>query len=178
MSDDTQGVESSEDGLSGADAEAEMDAIAAQLAQDAKESYEVQKQEQQEFLDTVAEEEGAEVLETTCNLIGDYTVPLKAKMNGDLMDRMAGVQAQGKQIEANPNEEAHKTPEVVDRMCQILADLIDDAEWNKEKFYAAYRSEGWQPIMKMLNRAFESLEGERERREGAADGFRQQPDGA
>ncbi len=63
-------------------------------------------------------------------------------------------------------------------MCQILADVIDDPDWNKQKFYAAYREEGSKPILTMLERVFESLKKERERVEGTAEGFRSEPGGS
>jgi hypothetical protein len=147
---------------------------AAALIQDANETYRERQREQAEFLETVAEEEGEEILETTCNIIGDYTVPLKAKMNGELIDRMTHVQETGKQIEENPEAEGHKMSRVAEEMCQILDDVINDPDYNKEMFYKAYRAEGFKAIMAMLERAFGSLQDERERREGVADGFRQE----
>lgn len=161
----------------GMDAE-NLDERAADLALDAAESYQEKQAEQKEFLDTVAEEEGEAPIETECNLIGDYTVPIRAKMNGKLIDRMSAVQAQGKRIENNPEAEGHKITEVADEMCQVLADLIDDPEWDKRTFYQAYREEGPTPVLNMLDRAFDSLKKEKKRMEGRADGFRPDAGGA
>lgn len=145
---------------------------AAELVMETNRKYQENKADQEAFLETVAEEEGTAPIQTECNLIGDYTVPLKAKLNGELIDRMSAVQAQGKRIEQHPEAEGHKVSEVADRACQILADVIDDPEWHKDKFYAAYQAEGFDPLLTMLDRVFDSLKTERERMEGAADGFR------
>lgn len=149
----------------------ELDAFAADLAKQTDQKFQQSQEEQEEFLDTVAEEEGAEILETTCNLVGEYTVPLRAKLNGDLMDAMGRIDARLERLEGEEGR-AYEISETADDVCQLLEDVIDDPEWHKSKFYAAYESEGLKPIGTMLERAFESLKAERERRRGAADGFR------
>ena len=153
------------------DAEPDFDEIAADLALDAKESFEQSREEQEAFLETVAQEEGAEVLETQCNLIGDYTVPLKAKLDGDLMDAMGRIDDRLQRLQGKQGR-AYEITETAEEVSQLLADVIDDPEWHKSKFYAAYQSEGLDPLGVMLERAFESLKQERERRNGTADGFR------
>ena len=153
------------------DAEPDFDEIAADLALDAKESFEQSREEQEAFLETVAEEEGAEVLETQCNLIGDYTVPLKAKLDGDLMDAMGRIDDRLQRLQGKQGR-AYEITETADEVSQLLADVIDDPEWHKSKFYQAYQSEGLDPLGVMLERACESLKQERERRNGTADGFR------
>ena len=64
---------------------------AGELILEADEQYQQNKAEQEAFLETVAQEEGAEVLETTCNLVGEYVVDIKAKLSGDIMDRMGAL---------------------------------------------------------------------------------------
>jgi uncharacterized protein YpuA (DUF1002 family) len=157
----------SPDGIDGEEA----DAFAAQLARETAEKHEQNQQEQAEFLDTVKEEEGAEVLETQCNLIGEYTVPLRAKLDGELMDAMGRIDDRLERLN-NEDARAYEISETADEVSQLLADVIDDSEWHKRKFYKAYESEGLDPLGVMLERAFESLREERERREGVADGFR------
>ena len=153
------------------DDEPNYDEIAADLAQDAKESFEQSREEQEAFLETVAQEEGAEVLETQCNLIGDYTVPLNAKLDGDIMDALGRIDDRLQRLQGKQGR-AYEITETADEVSQLLADVIDDPEWHKSKFYAAYQSEGLDPLGVMLERAFESLKQERERRNGTADGFR------
>lgn len=144
---------------------------AADLILEAEEQYQEAQAEQEEFLETVQEEEGAEVLETQCNIIGDFTVPIKAKLDGALMDKMGHMDAR---IERFQEGEArgYEISETADEISQILADVIDDPSWHKDKFYTAYESEGLDPLGVMLERVFESLKTERERRQGAAEGFR------
>ena len=153
--------------------ESELDQIAGEMAQSASHEFEERREEQEAFLETVAEEEGAEVLETTCNLVGEYTVPLKAQMHGELIDRLSAVHSKGQEIDANPEESFHEVSAVADEMCQILADVIDDPEWSKSLFYEVYQDNGFQALEALLESAFNALKQERERMEGAADGFRQ-----
>lgn len=146
---------------------------AADLILEAEQQYQENLAEQEEFLETVAEEEGAEVLETQCNLIGDYTVPLKAKLNGEIMDRMGALDDRLERLNAG-EARAYEISETADEVSQLLADVINDESWHKEKFYAAYQAEGLDPLGVMLERAFKSLKQERERRQGTADGFRKE----
>lgn len=145
---------------------------AAELIREADDQLRQNRHKQEQFLETVAEEEGAEVLETECNLIGDYTVPLKAKLSGEIMDRMGALDDRLERLEAG-EARAYEISETADEVSQLLADVIDDSDWHKKKFYAAYEAEGLDPLGVMLERAFESLRDERERRRGTADGFRE-----
>jgi len=149
----------------------ELDEFAAQLAAETDDKFEDNREKQDEFLDTVAEEEGAEVLETTCNLVGDYTVPIKAKLDGELMDAMGRIDGRLERL-GNEDARAYEISETADEVAQLLADVIDDSEWHKSLFYEVYENEGLRPLGSMLERAFESLKDERERRQGVADGFR------
>lgn len=145
---------------------------AADLILEADEQLRQNRAEQQEFLDTVSEEEGAEVLETQCNLVGEYTVPLQAKLDGELMDAMGRIDDRIERIEQG-EARAYEIGETADEVSQLLADVIDDAEWHKDLFYQVYRDEGVRPLGNMLERAFDALKTERERRRGTADGFRE-----
>jgi exonuclease VII large subunit len=156
--------------------EEELDEFAAQLVRETDEKFEQNQEEQEEFLDTVAEEEGAEVLETKCNLIGEYTVPLKAKLDGELMDAMGRIDDRLERLNAE-EARAYEISETADEVSQLLADVIEDPDWHKRKFYKAYESEGLDPLGVMLERAFTALREERERREGVADGFRPNSEG-
>jgi len=144
---------------------------AGEMLLEMEEEYEEKMAEQEAFLETVAEEEGSEVLETQCNLIGDYTVPIKAKLNGELMDRLSHMDARVERFE-NGEARGYEITETADEISQILADVVNNDSWGKEKFYAAYEQEGLAPLGVMLERAFESLKEERERQQGAAEGFR------
>lgn len=150
----------------------QLDEFAAELAAETDEKFEDNREKQDEFLDTVAEEEGAEVLETKCNLVGDYTVPIKAKLDGELMDAMGRIDGRLERL-GNEDARAYEISETAKEVSNLLADVIDDDEWHASMFYEAYENEGLQPLGGMLERAFEALKDERERRQGVADGFRQ-----
>jgi len=157
--------------MSDQEPEAKQDELAddaADLILEADDQLRQNREEQQEFLDTVAEEEGAEVLETTCNLIGDYTVDLKAQLNGELMDKMGRIDDRLERIQAK-DARAYEISDTADEVSQLLADVIDD---HKDTFYQAYRENGLEALGLMLERCFEALKAEKERREGTADGFR------
>jgi hypothetical protein len=151
----------------------DLDAIAQELVDDTQEKFAETQAAQDEFLQTVAEESGAEVLQTQCNLIGEYTVPLEAKLSGEVMDRMGALEDRIERMESG-DAPVHEIGETADEISQILADIIDDPEWHKSKFYAAYEAEGLGPLGVMTERVFESLKDERERRRGTADGFRKE----
>ena len=149
---------------------------AADLILEAEENLQQNRAEQEAFLETVKEEEGAEVLETTCTLIGEYTVDLRATLDGELMDQMGHLDAKVERLQGG-DARAYEISETADDISQLLADVIDDSGWTKGRFYEAYEAEGLNPLGVMLERAFEALKAERERREGVADGFRQEPSG-
>lgn len=147
---------------------------AGELMQEAGESLEERREEQEEFLETVSEEEGHEVLETKCNLVGDYVVPLEAKLNGDVMDSLGSIQARIERLQDSEPEDTrvYDFGEAADEASQLLADIVADPEYSKDLFYQVYRDEGLEVLGELLNRAFESLKDERERRHGTASGFR------
>lgn len=153
---------------------------AAELIQETNAEYEERRREQEEFLDTVSEEEGHEVLETQCTLIDGYTVTLEAKLNGEVMDRLGNIQARIERLEeADPEDKrVYDMGDAADEASQLLADLVAESEYDKALFYEVYRRENLVVLGELLSRAFEALKEERERREGVSDGFRSKPDGA
>ena len=144
---------------------------AADLIMEAEEALQERRANQDELLNAVSENEGAKVLETQCNIMGDITVPLRAKLNGELIDRMGQVEHRLERVQSEQGS-TYDVSEAADDAASLLADSIDSSEWDKAMFYEAYREEGLQPLGEMLKRAFESLKKERERQEGAAEGFR------
>ena len=144
---------------------------AADLILEADEQLQERRAEHEEFLDTVAAEEGAEVLETSVNLIGEYVVDVRVKIDGELTDRMAHMESRIKRATSGEGSMIDVS-ETADDVAQLLADMVDDPGWSKAKFYAAYEAEGLDPLGVMLQRIMESVEQERERRHGTAEGFR------
>jgi hypothetical protein len=144
---------------------------AGELMKEAGEQLQQNREEQEAFLETVQAEEGAPVLETTCTLIGEITVDLEAKLDGELMDAMGRIDDRLERAEAG-EARAYEISETADEVSQILADAVNDPAYDKRTFYQAYESEGLDALGVMLERAFEALKAEKERREGTADGFR------
>ncbi len=142
-----------------------------ELAEEARKEKQQADQEHQEFLDTVAEEEGAEILETSCNLIGEYVVPLKATMNGELMDRLGRIDARLERLESGEGR-AYEVSDAADDASQLLADVVDDPDYHKAKFYSVYEAEGLDALGTFIENVFDALKTERKRRRGAVDGFR------
>jgi len=88
-----------------------------------------------------------------------------------VIDRLGQIDARLERVQSG-DAPAYEISEVADDVSQVLADVIDGDSWTKQRFYEAYRAEGVDPLGVMLKRVFESLQEERERMEGSADGFR------
>jgi hypothetical protein len=56
----------------------------------------------------------------------------------------------------------------------ILAEVIDSDAYDKSTFVQVYESEGIEVLGSLLSKVFEGVKRERQRRRGAADGFRPQ----
>lgn len=156
------------------ESEQDFDELAADLALDAKESYEENRAEQEALLSDVAEEEGAQVLETTATIEGrngTHTVDISAKLNGDLMDAMGRIDARLERLESEEGR-AYEFSETADEVAQLLEDVTDDTALHKGAFYDSYEEHGLDPLGAILEEVFESLKRERERQTGAAEGFR------
>ena len=148
----------------------DFDELAADLAQDAKESFKDYLEEQAAFLDAVAADEGAEVLETTASIKG-HSVPVSARLNGDVMDAMGRIDSRFERIERE-EARAYEVGDTADDVAQLLADVTDDPALTKREFYRQYEAHGIGPLGVVLERVMNALKVERERQEGAADGFR------
>lgn len=148
----------------------DFDQVAAELAQDAYESHQQNKQEQQAFLDDVAESEGEELLETKCSIEG-HTVDVSAKLNGELMDAMGRIDARVERLE-NEEGRAYEFSEVAQEACDLLDNAIDDPKMHSGAFYATYEKHGLAPLGVIIKEVLEALKAERKRRTGQAKGFR------
>lgn len=144
-----------------------------ELLEQTRERHEERQEEIEAFHEAVKDESDAEVLETECNIVGDITVSVSAKRNGRLMDKMGHIEERLEYVE---KEEAgtYKITEAAEDASQLLADVVDDPELTKDEFYKVYRSEGLEELGKMLERAFNAIEEESKRQQGAVDGFRKQ----
>jgi len=144
---------------------------AGELILEANEEYQKRKAEQEAFLETVEEETDAPLVETPCNIIGDYTVDIRAKLDGELTDRLGEMEARLERVDAGEGH-AYDISDVADETSQMLADLITDPTWDKSTFYEAYERTGIEPLLEMFEEVFTAIKNERERQTGAAEGFR------
>jgi len=143
----------------------------AELVEQTREKHEENKKEQREFLETLSEEEGSPVLEAKVNLVGDYTVTAKAKLNGRLMDKLSAIDERLERVDSG-DERLYKASEAADDTAQLLDDLIVESDYNKELFYSAYHQEGLDILGEFIKEVLEGLQTARERKQGTADGFR------
>ena len=148
----------------------DFDELAQDLVDDASQEFEQSREEQAAFLDAVADEEGAEVLETTASIKG-HSVPVSARLNGDVMDAMGRIDSRLERIERE-EARAYEVSDTADDVAQLLADVTDDPALTKREFYRQYEAHGIDPLGVVLEEVFSALKTEKERREGAADGFR------
>ena len=148
----------------------DFDELAQDLVEDATQEFEQSREEQAAFLDAVADEEGAEVLETTASIKG-HGVPVSARLNGDVMDAMGRIDSRLERIERE-EARAYEVSDTADDVAQLLADVTDDPALTKREFYRQYEAHGIDPLGVVLEEVFSALKTEKERREGAADGFR------
>ena len=148
----------------------DFDELAQDLVEDASQEFEQSREEQAAFLDAVADEEGAEVLETTASIKG-HSVPVSARLNGDVMDAMGRIDSRLERIERE-EARAYEVSDTADDVAQLLADVTDDPALTKREFYRQYEAHGIDPLGVVLEEVMTALRDEKERREGAADGFR------
>jgi hypothetical protein len=141
------------------------------LMEKTDERYEERQEDIADFHQAVQEESETEVIETTCNIVGDVTVGVTAKRNGELMDRMGHIEERLEYVETE-KQGTYNITEAAQDAAQLLADVVDDPELTQGEFYKVYRGEGLEELGKMLKTVFSSIEKESERRRGAADGFR------
>ena len=149
----------------------DADQKALELVESAKEKHQERQREQREFLDAIADESEAEIIEATAKLAEGFTVGVSAKRNGELMDRMGHIEEKLEYVE-DEGHGTYKISEAADDASQLLDDLVDDNSLDKETFYRVYRSEGLETLGTLLERAFDAIETEVGRRQGTADGFR------
>jgi len=149
---------------------------AGELILETEEAYQEQKAKQHDLLDAVAEEDGAPLLETKCDIHG-ITVPVSGRLTGEFVERVESLDAEAKR-RADGESEQTGVSDIVRELAEIVADLIDDPELTASGVYRTYQEEGVMPVRTILESVMESLQKEEERMRGTADGFRSKPDGA
>ena len=151
----------------------DFDELAADLAQDAQESFEENKAKQHDLLDAVAEEDGAPLLETKCDIHG-ITVPVSGRLTGAFVERIERLDAEAKK-RANGESDKSGVSDIIRELAVIIDDLIDDPELTARGVYQTYQSEGVKPVRTILEEVMAALQREQERVEGTAKGFRETP---
>lgn len=144
-----------------------------QLIEETKESYEAEKEQQQELKEAVASEHKGEVIETPVTLAGDVTATVHTRLTGELLDRMAHIEQTAEAVQ-DGDAKASDAPEIADSMAQLLADTLKEDHFNKSYFYEIYRETGLEAIGALFEEVATAIEDEQKRRQGAVDGFRQQ----
>jgi len=145
---------------------------AGELILETEEAYQEQKAEQHDLLDAVAEEDGAPLLETKCDIHG-VTVPVSGRLTGAFVERVEDLDAEAKR-RADGESEQTGVSDIVRELADIIADLIDDPELTAAGVYQTYRQEGVGPVRTILEKVMAALQQEEERVRGTADGFRQE----
>jgi len=147
--------------------EEELEAI-----EDTRETKREYEERQQEFLDKLSQEESADVVAATTTLAEGLTVDVTVELSGEFEETLADMETVAQNIE--DAQSLKDLPELTDRACQTLADVVDDPALDKQAFYAAYQEFGSETLGTMLRRVFESVEQQRKRDMGEVDGFRGQ----
>jgi len=143
---------------------------AAELIQETNAEYEQNKQDQHDLLDAVAEEDGAPLLETKCEIYG-HVVPVSGRLTGGFIERVEALDAEAKEI-ANEENPDRSVSDVIRELAEIGDDLIDDPELTADQIYQVYVDNGPRPVRTVIEEVIESLQREEERVSGDADGFR------
>lgn len=143
-----------------------------ELVAEANERYQQDREEREAFLSAVAEEDGAEVIETHVTLIEGFDVDVAARLDGRLTDTLAAIEKQVKGEEVS----AMDVRDTAERTAMLLERVVDEPEasppYDRDLFMQVYDREGLAALGKMLRRVLEGVKAERERREGVSDGFR------
>lgn len=151
------------------DRDTELSEQAVELVEQATEAHEQSREEQHELLEAVAEEDGAPLLETQCEIYG-VVVPVSGRLTGSFIERVEELDAEARK---RAEGDGGGVSDIVRELCEILDGLIDDDELTQRGLYRQYREEGVRPIRTILDETMDALEAEQERVEGTADGFRQ-----
>lgn len=140
----------------------------AELVSKTREKHREHKAEQDAFLEAVKEEDGAEEIHTHVTLVEGFDVDVSVTLDGNLTDTLAEIEERTQADEPSAMDVRH----TANKASGLLADAVDDPEYNRALFIETYRKEGLPALGKMLKRTLEGVKSERERQHGAAEGFR------
>jgi len=149
---------------------------AAELIRETNEQYQQNREEQHELLKAVAEEDGAPLLETQCEIY-DHVVPVSGRLTGGLMERFESLDDEI-QRRQDGDDDARRVSAIIRELTEELSALIDDGELTADELYQLYRREGGEPLRTIADNVIDALKREDERERGTADGFREEPGSA
>ncbi len=140
------------------------------LAEEARDGHRDAISERESFLSALRESEGADTLQTEVTLVAGHSVSVSVTLNGAFIRRLSKIEqtVDGMGDEASASDVNDAALEVA----EILAEVIDTEGYDKSTFIQVYESEGLNVLGYLLSKVFEGVKRERERRRGAADGFR------
>lgn len=141
-----------------------------ELIEEAKESKQELEEEQREILEEISSEHGGELVETKANIAGDYVATVKVRLNGKFINRLGAIE----EAIDNPEESVRDIETVMDEASQLLADIIEEREYDKSLFYGVYEENGPIALGNIIESVFNSIEEEQKRKQGAVSGFRQE----
>lgn len=146
------------------------------LQEEAAETRRELEAEQEAVLESLQEEHGGDLIETSCTLPGDNPATIECVLNGDLIDRMSHVDAMLEELlDGDPDPGSMSNiGEAMDEAASVMAGITAEPKYSKEVFYEIYRRYGPEALGKHVEAAFEAIEREQQRKTGAADGFREQ----
>lgn len=130
--------------------------------------------EQQEFLDSLAEEheEDRVDIEVETMLPGENMATIQAGINGDLINRFAGVESSIQEIQESDEPSVLDVEHTMDEAAQILADLTKEPKFSKAVFYGIYTKWGPRALGEHVIAVSDAIEAGVRRKLGDADGFR------
>lgn len=148
------------------------------LQEEAAETAQRLEGEQQEFLDSLEEEHGGDLVETQVTLPGDNPATIECVINGELMNRMSHVDGMLEDFQDPEPGDFQNVEQSMDEVASILADITKESKYSKAVFYAIYERFGPQALGKHTEAIFDAIEKEVRRMTGDVDGFRSKPQGS
>jgi hypothetical protein len=144
----------------------------AALADEARENHRDAIEERESFLSALREEEGADTLQTEVTLVAGHSVSVSVTLNGEFIRRLSKIEQTVDRVDDDTT--VSDVNDAALDVAGILAEVIDSDAYDKSTFVQVYESEGIEVLGSLLSKVFEGVKRERQRRRGAADGFRPQ----
>lgn len=122
------------------------------------------EEKKQHALDALKSEHGGEVVETNVELGTDLEATIKVKLNGQLLKKMGKVDDHFEKL----SDYDYAAREI----CNIVAGMLVEEEYDEELFYQLYLDEGEKPLMQVIDSVFGAIREEQKQRREGVDQFR------